>query len=107
LAFLAGLIWLAILFQQNAGPLTAISPTATEFGREIRSVSAPTFDPITKTPPLVPVETESTSEQMKSVTPILSPTPVQIFHEVKPGKVPGNTAAAYGIRVDLLVFAGD
>jgi len=109
LAFLAGLIWVAILFQRNAGRLTAISPTATEIGRENGSVSGSTIGPdITPaTPTIVPVETGSTSEQMKPARPSATPTPVQIFHEVQPGEVPGIIAEAYGIRVDLLLSEND
>jgi uncharacterized protein YkwD len=109
LAFLAGLIWLAILFQRNAGRLTTISPTAPEIGREIGASSAPTTDPVitTDTPPAIPMETRSMSQQMKPVTPALTSTLVQIFHEVQPGEAPGIIAETYGIRVDLLLTEND
>lgn len=47
------------------------------------------------------------SGQKKPVTPTFTPTPVQIFHEVRPGEVPGIIAEGYGVKVDLLLSAND
>jgi uncharacterized protein YkwD len=109
LAVLAGLVWLAILLQQKIVRPEEILSKESDIAQETTPKPTPdsaVTSPISSPPASAPTQ-KSILENTLTAVPISTPTPIQIFHEVQPGDVPGIIAEGYGINVDLLLRLND
>jgi uncharacterized protein YkwD len=109
LAVLAGLIWLAILLQQKIVHPEEILSKESDIAQETTpkpTLDSPATNLMSSSPTSAP-QNKSTPDRAQTVAPTLISTPIQIFHEVQPGEVPGIIAEEYGISLDLLMHTND
>lgn len=98
LGLAAGVIWLAILVQHNAGQ-SAVEPAATEVMLQL------TARPPQENPP-IKVKADQVMTAIPpslSPTPTGTPTPLPVLYTIQAGDMPLSIAAQYGIEVDLLM----
>jgi len=98
LGLAAGVIWLAILVQYNAGQPT-VEPAETKVALQPAPRLPQKSSPVEETA----AQVMTAIPPSPSPTPTNTPTPLPVLHTIEAGEMPLSIAAQYGIEVDLLM----